>query len=423
MNLKCTVIEDLLPLYIDGICSEDTKEIVEKHLAECPACMQKHKSMSEAVLPEELCSEGNKKESDKESQKAVLKENTINSFTAKKAFKKIRKRFIALILLILFTIPNIYLCINQADGDGVSYTNLDDIYKANRILSEIKKGNYEKAFSHLDIQGRYQEITENKETPILKDFYSIATVNHISYYVTDQVLWNEYSFYETDHDEKSFWYSIFLSNNYVIPEEQYNHLLEEYTYEEMYTEIDNRPVLISSDYGSYYVPYRFLPAANSEDNDTALLSSLARLRQADIIPSMAYEAALKQEAEYIEDHNAYIQKYIDMGYEEYYTRCKDHFLTNMEQLIKRGVVISGFKLDNIYFIKGDDNNRYQIEYTLDLNLNGTSEKGIGLIIFASDGKLEFSGGFTKTDTSQELAEKYQITSAFSLSININEYSR
>jgi hypothetical protein len=34
----CGLIEDLLPLYIEGDISEDTKEIVEKHLKDCKSC-------------------------------------------------------------------------------------------------------------------------------------------------------------------------------------------------------------------------------------------------------------------------------------------------------------------------------------------------------------------------------------------------
>ena len=38
MKLHCTVIEDLLPIYLDGICSKESEELVEVHLLECPAC-------------------------------------------------------------------------------------------------------------------------------------------------------------------------------------------------------------------------------------------------------------------------------------------------------------------------------------------------------------------------------------------------
>ncbi len=37
-NLNCEVIKDLLPLYIDGVCSEETKKIVDEHISHCPIC-------------------------------------------------------------------------------------------------------------------------------------------------------------------------------------------------------------------------------------------------------------------------------------------------------------------------------------------------------------------------------------------------
>lgn len=39
MNTKnCEVIQDLLPLYIDNICSEESRRIVSEHLESCNAC-------------------------------------------------------------------------------------------------------------------------------------------------------------------------------------------------------------------------------------------------------------------------------------------------------------------------------------------------------------------------------------------------
>ena len=38
MNYPCDVIRDLLPLYLDGVCSEESRRAVEAHLAECPDC-------------------------------------------------------------------------------------------------------------------------------------------------------------------------------------------------------------------------------------------------------------------------------------------------------------------------------------------------------------------------------------------------
>ena len=38
MRLNCNVIRDLLPLYADQICSDESRELVEEHLAECGDC-------------------------------------------------------------------------------------------------------------------------------------------------------------------------------------------------------------------------------------------------------------------------------------------------------------------------------------------------------------------------------------------------
>lgn len=44
-NIKCTIIEDLLPLYIDEVASEDTNAMVEEHLATCAACQTEYELM------------------------------------------------------------------------------------------------------------------------------------------------------------------------------------------------------------------------------------------------------------------------------------------------------------------------------------------------------------------------------------------
>ena len=38
MKNSCDVIRDLLPLYADDACSEDSRRLVDEHLAECPDC-------------------------------------------------------------------------------------------------------------------------------------------------------------------------------------------------------------------------------------------------------------------------------------------------------------------------------------------------------------------------------------------------
>ena len=38
MKYPCEMIQDLIPLYIEGICSDESKKIVEEHLSLCKSC-------------------------------------------------------------------------------------------------------------------------------------------------------------------------------------------------------------------------------------------------------------------------------------------------------------------------------------------------------------------------------------------------
>ena len=36
--MNCDIVRDLLPLYEDGLCSEESRKAVEEHLKSCEAC-------------------------------------------------------------------------------------------------------------------------------------------------------------------------------------------------------------------------------------------------------------------------------------------------------------------------------------------------------------------------------------------------
>lgn len=54
MKRKCNIILDLLPLYVDDVVSDDTREFVEDHLAQCEDCRREARLLgSSIVLPPE----------------------------------------------------------------------------------------------------------------------------------------------------------------------------------------------------------------------------------------------------------------------------------------------------------------------------------------------------------------------------------
>ncbi len=48
MKYSCKVIEDLLPLYHDGVCSEESKLIIKEHLDECADCRGYYDNLRES---------------------------------------------------------------------------------------------------------------------------------------------------------------------------------------------------------------------------------------------------------------------------------------------------------------------------------------------------------------------------------------
>ena len=44
-EIKCSVIQDLLPLYVDEVVSDDTKSLVNEHLLTCERCKHEYEQM------------------------------------------------------------------------------------------------------------------------------------------------------------------------------------------------------------------------------------------------------------------------------------------------------------------------------------------------------------------------------------------
>ena len=49
MKNECSIIRDILPLYVENMVSEDTSEFVKEHLESCPACRAELEKLREPV--------------------------------------------------------------------------------------------------------------------------------------------------------------------------------------------------------------------------------------------------------------------------------------------------------------------------------------------------------------------------------------
>mgnify|MGYP002797657642 FL=1 len=94
MNITCKVIVDLLTLYVDEVLSEDSKALVEEHLAECGDCRDRLKKMQFAAFPVIHPAKKDKKNKERE---ALLKIR-----------KKIRKKRITAVLAAVLCVVFIF---------------------------------------------------------------------------------------------------------------------------------------------------------------------------------------------------------------------------------------------------------------------------------------------------------------------------
>ena len=52
MKVPCAVIRDLLPLYAEDLASEESRQMVDEHLTDCPDCRARLEKLKQPAAPE-----------------------------------------------------------------------------------------------------------------------------------------------------------------------------------------------------------------------------------------------------------------------------------------------------------------------------------------------------------------------------------
>ena len=107
MKKNCNIIRDLLPLYIDGVCSEESKQLVEEHLKECAKCQEYLKEIKFDI---------------KESKESEI--NVFKKFAKMVNFKIIRNVIIVICVIFAVTFP----IIRVIDKHKFTLEYSDDMY-------------------------------------------------------------------------------------------------------------------------------------------------------------------------------------------------------------------------------------------------------------------------------------------------------
>lgn len=107
MKTNCDIIQDLLPLYCDNVCSEESKQTIEEHIQECEQCRNDLLQMQKEIKGE--TPHINEQKVTKVAKTALKKKKTI--------------AFVAGCLVVLLLVSLVigagftYHALNSADGD------------------------------------------------------------------------------------------------------------------------------------------------------------------------------------------------------------------------------------------------------------------------------------------------------------------
>ena len=118
MKFNCSISDDILPLYLENICSEDSRAALEEHLQECASCREKLARMkNSSVIPD-----------------IKKKESRVQITSYTKKIKRHRfKVGILVVLISVFSACILSLC----------FLTVKDMYaQANPVIHEVEDGVY-----------------------------------------------------------------------------------------------------------------------------------------------------------------------------------------------------------------------------------------------------------------------------------------
>ena len=143
MKLPCKVVEDMLPIYHDGVCSAESAALIEEHLESCPQCSSMLSQLRADI--------------------EIPKISTDDTQPLKKIQKRMqRKRLRALIAIaiILALLPVAFLAGNSLRRQVIGYSEREALICANSFMDCLVVGDYANACSYLDLEDKKHEWLE-----------------------------------------------------------------------------------------------------------------------------------------------------------------------------------------------------------------------------------------------------------------------
>lgn len=146
-KVSCEIIKDILPLYYDNVCSEDSKRMVNEHLLECDSCKMELEGLGNEIrIPEKDIME-NRKDSkalknisvswNRLRLKSFIKGSIISALTIGLIVLGYTGLFKWDIISVDTNVVEIRDISEMPDGKIVYYAGINDGYSLNRIKYDM----------------------------------------------------------------------------------------------------------------------------------------------------------------------------------------------------------------------------------------------------------------------------------------------
>lgn len=134
--MNCSVFRDLLPIYLEGLCSSETEKLMEEHADQCEACKKQMQELEQMQKEEAR---------DPEWEKTI---DPLRKVKKRIKHQKIALAFAAVLFLGLLVITGV-LAYGQLFHKGASFETVYDGLRFGRIGREFAKGNIEPLYEEL----------------------------------------------------------------------------------------------------------------------------------------------------------------------------------------------------------------------------------------------------------------------------------
>lgn len=156
--MECKKIEDMMQLYVEDLCSEESRLWIESHVKECPECKKKlERLQQEKVLEYE--------QDEKQIEKAPIEEAELEKEL--KPFKKLRRKLWFRCVLDVVAILAVVMLLGCMVALGVTGWHKIENYALEKhgkeVASYLVDGDIDNFLSSLDFEQSSMNLTDGKE--------------------------------------------------------------------------------------------------------------------------------------------------------------------------------------------------------------------------------------------------------------------